>query len=90
MDGLSIKSKREELVRLLSENPSDVRSRIALAKTYFEDGYYEFCLRELKEISTGSSEVASLISKIKAYLGDNSGYGIGSSEKGKTVAEIEI
>ncbi len=81
---------REELISLLSENPTDVRSRIALAKTYFEDGYYEFCLRELREISTNSSEVASLISKIKAYLGDSSRDYSVSREKGKTIAEIEI
>lgn len=83
-------SKREELIKLLSDNPSDLRSRVSLAKTFFEDGYYDFCLRELKEVSTDSAEVASLIAKIKSYLGEVSSDNSVRNKKGKTLAEIEF
>jgi len=83
---------REELIKLLSDNPKDLKSRVALAKTYFEDGYYEFSLRELRDIHTDSAEVASLIMKIKTYLGDFSKEGDSRHTTGanKTLAEIEI
>lgn len=87
--------KREELLRLLSDNPSDSRSRVALAKTYFEDGYYDFCLRELRDLKIDSEEAKSLIGRIRKYLGDYSGEEEGREQKpeglaSKTIAEIEI
>ncbi len=83
---------REELFKLLSNNPKDVKSRIGLAKSFFEDGYYDFCIRELNEVSSESEEVVFLIGRIKTYLGICSKTNSDSSKQAikKTLAEIEV
>lgn len=88
---------REGLFKLISENPSDARARVVLAKTFYDDGLLEFSVRELIE-ARKYSESPTLIRLLEAF-GDHArrlGYKAEATSSAQnvvaeeTVGEIEL
>lgn len=49
---------REICFRVITANQADLVARLALARMFYLDGYYEFCIRELVEVYSRSEAPA--------------------------------
>ena len=90
---------REKLFQLLNDDPTNPRARVLLARTFYDDGFIEFSVRELIEAKK-YTESPTLTRLLEAF-GDHAlrlGYGqsyvagaaLSASPEEKTVAEIEV
>jgi|GEM_PF-5551350 len=84
---------RELCLKRLDEDRTDALARLLLAKSYYTDGYMEFCLRELEELKKyfQGRSIDTLLEHFASFSkSSKSDLGLNGESSEVTLAEVDL